>query len=262
MDNREESMNDESLEQQARKRRGRRYSEIRASTEEYARLVGFLRRQLNRAGLRQTDLAKAIGVSESAISERLQGTKLTLDFVEAVVEACASTPHLALRRDKDLAEARRLWALTQRTQTPVLRLADQPAPIRKVAVEAQRRTLEAQDKIIDLQDELIRKQEQLSLTERARRRSEQALFAATALAGLLSAWVIVLADEVEQLTRERDESMQVQPPDLSRLAALDPELAMKTMQEQRTSTELRKVEQEREIAQAVLILQPHLEISV
>ncbi|WP_234477285.1 hypothetical protein [Streptomyces sp. MBT65] len=217
-------------EQQLPRRAGRKFGPVRADTEEYTALATFLRKRVEAAGITVQALADAgvTGLSKSAISERLAGAKLDAGFVTAVVEACTAAPGLRPSRQRLLAEGLDLLARAEKRRTPVSR---------SVAVSAQARTIELY--------------EQLASLNQVRYESELALRDATALASVLSVWVVVLADEVEHLTRERELTMTAVPPDLPRLRSIDSELTRTIERRDRTSARLARTERDRQLATAL-----------
>lgn len=207
------------VEQQSSGRPGRKFGPVRADTEEYTALAKFLRKRMEVAGVTVKALVESgmTGLSRSAISERLAGAKLDAGFVRAEKRR---TPVLDVRKEKD----------------PVSR---------NVAVAAQSRLLE-------LHEELHVKNAQLESLNRVRYESELALRDATALASVLSVWVVVLAGEVEHLTRERELTMGAVPPDLPRLRSIDSELTRTIDRHDRTSSQLARTERDRQLATALL----------
>ncbi|MDV9170302.1 hypothetical protein R6V09_09150 [Streptomyces sp. W16] len=235
-------------EQQSPRRAGRKFAPVRADTEEYKALVTFLRKRMEVAGMTVRALAEtdATGLGRAAISERLAGAKLDGGFVTAIVEACTAAPELRPRRTRLLAEGLDLLARAENRRTPVLDVRNEKDPvIRSVAVAAQARTIE-------LYEELRLKNNQLESLNQVRYASELALRDATGLASVLSVWVVVLADEVEHLTRERELTMAAIPPDLPRLRSIDSELTRTIERHDRTSSRLARTEQDRQLATALL----------
>lgn len=227
-------------------RPGRRFGPLRADTEEYRAVAEFLRNRVREAGLTVQGLTEATGLGKSAISERLAGDKLDEDFVAAVVTACTEAVELRPRRGRLLSEGAALLARAERLRTPVLDVTRERNPaLRNLAVAAQQRLLE-------LHEELHVKNGQLAALTRVRHQSELALREATGLASVLSVWVMVLADEVEHLTRERELTMSVVPPDLARLRGVDAELARTVERHARADAELTRTEQDRRLAAALL----------
>lgn len=176
------------VEQQSSGRPGRKFGPVRADTEEYTALATFLRKRVEAAGMTVQALVETgvTGLNKSAISERLAGAKLDAGFVTAVVEACTDAPELRPSRARLLAEGLNLLARAENRRTPVLDLTREKDPVsRNVAVAAQARTIE-------LYEELRLKNGQLDSLNRVRHQSELALRDATALASVLSVWVVVL----------------------------------------------------------------------
>ncbi|WP_030619578.1 hypothetical protein [Streptomyces fulvoviolaceus] len=227
-------------------RPGRKFSPVRADTEEYTALASFLRNRMHDAGMTVRGLAEAIDMSSSAVSERLAGAKLEAEFVTAVVEACTEEQELRPRRGRLLAEGAALLARAERRRTPVLDATQERNPVlRHVAVAAQQRLLE-------LHDELHLKNAELEALNRVQHQSELALRDTASLSSVLSVWVTVLADEVEHLTRERELTMSVVPPDLARLRSVDAELARTVERHGRTRAGLDRTERDRRLAAALL----------
>ncbi|MEW1778193.1 hypothetical protein [Streptomyces sp. NPDC086777] len=229
-------------------RPGRKFGPVRADTEEYKALATFLRTRMEAAGMTVQALvdSNATGLSKSAISERLAGAKLDEAFVRAVVEACTTTPELRPSRGRLLAEGSTLLATAEHRRTPVLDATREKDPvIRNVAVAAQARLLE-------LHEELHAKNGRLEALTRVRHQSELALRDATNLASVLSVWVVVLADEVEHLSRARELTMSAVPADLPRLVSVDAELTHTIERHDRTTSQLARTERDRQLATALL----------
>lgn len=236
------------VERQSSGRPGRKFGPVRADTEEYTALATFLRKRMEVAGVTLKALVEAgvTGLSKSAISERLAGAKLDADFVTAVVETCTAAPELRPSRARLLAEGLDLLARAEKRRTSVLDVRKEKDPVsRNVAVAAQSRLLE-------LHEELHVKNAQLESLNQVRYQSELALRDATALASVLSVWVVVLAGEVEHLTRERELTMAAVPPDLPHLRSVDAELARTIDQHDRTTSQLARTERDRQLATALL----------
>jgi hypothetical protein len=229
-------------------RPGRKFGPVRADTEEYTALAMFLRKRVEAAGTTVQALVETgvTGLGKSAISERLAGAKLDGEFVTAVVEACTTAPELRPSRRRLLAQGLELLARAENRRTPVLDVRKEKDPvIRNAAVAAQARTIE-------LYEELRLKNDQLESLNLVRYQSELALRDATDLASVLSVWVVVLADEVEHLTRERELTMAAVPPDLPRLRSIDSELNRTIERHDRTSARLAHTEHDRQLATALL----------
>lgn len=225
---------------------GAPFKPVRADTAEYTALATFLRKRLEEAGMTLRDLAEAIGMSRSAVQERLTGAKLDERFVVAVVEACTEKPELRPRRGRLLTEGAALLARAEKWRTPVLDATQERNPfLRNVAVAAQHRLLE-------LHEELHLKNSELEALNRVQHQSELALRDTASLSSVLSVWVVVLADEVEHLTRERELTMSVVPPDLARLRGVDAELARTVERHGRTRAGLDRTERDRRLAAALL----------
>ncbi|WP_369213163.1 hypothetical protein [Streptomyces flavofungini] len=231
---------------------GRKFGAVHARSQEYEALAHFLRDRVREAGLSLRALEAPTGLGRAAISERLAGLKLDGAFVDAVVVACTQAPALAPRRKRLRGEGARLLRLAETRATAVLDLTGQPPGVKNVAVAAQALALEAQSKLLDLHEQLDRKNDELATLALAQQQSQLALRDADTLASVLSTWVLVLADEVERLGRERELAMTARPPDLARIGGMDSELARTLAQHGRTAAELAKAEQDRKLATALL----------
>lgn len=229
-------------------RPGRKFSPVRADTEEYKALALFLRKRMEAAEMTVQKLVDtgATRLSKSAISERLAGAKLEEKFITAVIEACTEATRLRPSRHRLLAEGLSLLGRAEKRRTPVLDVTREKDPaLRNIAVASQQRLLE-------LHEELLVKYGQLEALDRVRHQSELALRDATSLASVLSVWVVVLADEVEHLTRDREETMSAVPPDLVRLRSVDVELHSTVRRHERTREGLAHTERDRQLAAALL----------
>ncbi|MFE6195022.1 hypothetical protein [Streptomyces sp. NPDC057838] len=231
---------------------GRRYGRLSGRSQEYDALARFLRERVTEAGLTVQGLADATGLKKSAISERLAGDKLDAEFVDSVVLACTEDAGLRPKRERRIQEARRLLIAAQKRSTPVVDLTRQPPSVKNVVEDAQAIALEAQSKLLDVHEELARKGDELVRLIRVQHESQLALQDANALFSVLSIWVVVLADEVEQLTRERESTMAAQHPDLTRLSSVDAELTRTIAHHGRTAAELARAEQEQRLAISLL----------
>ncbi|MEW1926778.1 hypothetical protein [Streptomyces sp. NPDC088360] len=198
------------------------------------------------------DLVGPTELGKSAISERLAGAKLDAQFVDAVVLACTQLPELLPGRARLRSDAARLLRIAQERNTPVLDLTRHPPAVRNTAMAAMVTAHRAQEELLDLHRELGRKSEEIAALTRIRHQSQLALNEATTLASALSTWVIVLADEVEQLTLDRELSMTAQPSNLPRLLAVDAELAGAVDQRDRTAATLARTDLDRQLATNLL----------
>lgn len=235
-----------------RARPGRKFGPVRARSQEYEALAHFLRQRVQEAGLTLGELEAASGLRKSAIGERLSGEKLDADFVDAVVLACTNSTSLLPRRARLRHEGARLLEIAQSRSTAVLDVANQPAAVRNVAVDAQNIALKAQAKLLDLQEVVDRKNDELATLAQVQQQSQLALRDADTLSSVLSTWVVVLADEVERLTQDRELAMTARPPDLTRLTRVDAELARTVARHDRTAAELARARQERQLATMLL----------
>ncbi|MEV6171340.1 hypothetical protein AB0L99_24270 [Streptomyces sp. NPDC051954] len=231
---------------------GRKFGPVRARSQEYEALAHFLRQRVQEAGLTLGELEAATGLKKSAIGERLAGLKLDAEFVEAVVLACTETTVLLPGRARLRKEGAQLLEIAKTHTTQVLDLTRQPTAVRNVAVAAQDVALKAQAKLLDLHEQLDRRNDELAALTRVQQQSQLALRDTDALSSVLSTWVIVLADEVEQLTQERRLAMTARPPDLKQLSGLDAELARTTARKGRTATELARAQEDGRLARALL----------
>ncbi|WP_123966777.1 hypothetical protein [Streptomyces sp. TLI_185] len=232
---------------------GRKFGAIRARTQEFEALARFLRDRVREADLTIGDLEAATGLKKSAISERLAGLKLDDEaFVDAVVVACTGTPALMPRRERMRRDGRRLLGIARTRSTAVLDLTGQPERVRNVAMVAQELALTAQAKLLDLHEQLDRKNGEVAALARVQQESQLALRDADALTSVLSTWVVVLADEVDRLSRDRELAMTARPPDLAGLGRADAELARTIAQHGRTAAELARAEHDRRLATALL----------
>ncbi|MFF4043886.1 hypothetical protein [Streptomyces sp. NPDC001816] len=226
-------------------RAGRKFGPLRDRSQEYNRLARFLRKLVEEAGLTVADLVEATGLGKSAISERLAGAKLEEAFVDAVVVACTEARELLPRRARLRDEAARLLRDAEERSTAVPDLTRQPKATRTVVEKAQ-------EELLDVYRELRRKSDELETLTRVRHESRLALSEATAVTSALSAWVVVLANEVEELTLERELTMTARPPDVTRLVAVDAELAGVTARHDRTTATLALTERDRHLAAQLL----------
>ncbi|MFD9823193.1 coiled-coil domain-containing protein [Streptomyces violascens] len=231
---------------------GRKYGRLSGRSQEYDALARFLRDRVTEAGLTVKSLTAATGLKKSAISERLAGNKLDAEFIDSVVLACTEEGGLRPKRERKLQEARRLLLAAQQRSTPIVDLARHPPSVKNVVEDAQAIALEAQSKLLDVHEELARKGDELVRLTRVQQQSQLALRDANALFSVLSIWVVVLADEVEQLTRKRELTMVAQHPDLTRLSSVDAELARTIAHHGRTAAELARAEQEQRLAIALV----------
>ncbi|MEU9412128.1 hypothetical protein AB0E08_41440 [Streptomyces sp. NPDC048281] len=230
-------------------KRGRKFGPLYARSQEYADLADFLRECMTDAGLTLAALKGPTQLRTSAISERLSGLKIDEDFVKAVVVACTEEDG---RREQLLRHGEELLRIAMSRNTQVVDLTREPRPIRNVVVAAMDSAVQAQLKLVDLHEQLARKNDELATLAAIRFQSQQAMHASDALSTVLSTWVVVLADEVERLGRERESAMTAQPPDLGRLSCLDTELARTVAQHSRTAAELARTQQDRTLATALL----------
>lgn len=233
-------------------RAGRKYGRLRGRSQEYDALARFLRERVTEAGLTLDGLADVTGLKRSAISERLAGDKLDAEFVGKVLLAAMEKVELRPKRERMLKEADRMLRAAQQRSTPVLDLTRHSPPVRNVVEATQAIALEAQSQLLDLHRELVRKNDELVRLSRVQHESQLALRDANTLFSVLSTWVVVLADEVEQLTWERESTMTSEPPDLGRLRSVDAELARTITQHSRTAARLARTDQDQRLAAALL----------
>ncbi|MEV7982331.1 hypothetical protein [Streptomyces sp. NPDC086519] len=233
-------------------KRGRKFGPLRARSKEYEDLARFLRTCMADAELTLAALEGPTNLRTSAISERLSGLKIDADFVEAVVVACTEADELRPRRGRLLKHGGELLRIAMSRSTQVVDLTGQPRLTRNAVVAAMDSAVQAQLKLVDLHEQLARKNDELATLAAIQYQSQQALRESDALSSVLSTWVVVLADEVERLGRERESAMTAQPPDLGRLSGLDTELARTVAQHGRTAAELARAQQDRTLATALL----------
>jgi hypothetical protein len=230
-------------------RAGRKYGTLRDHSQEYNTLARFLRDRMAEAGLTVADLVVPTGLKKSAISERLAGSaKLNPEFVDAVVVACTGAPELLRRRSRLRTDAATLLRTAQERSTPVPDLTRQPPAVRNTVVTAMEGASRAQEELLDVYRELRRKSDELEALTQIQYASQLTLHEATALSSHLSTLVIVLADEVERLTLERELTMTAQPPDLARLTQVDAKLTATVSRHDRTAMTLKRTEQDRRLA--------------
>ncbi|MFI8302756.1 hypothetical protein ACIF80_04745 [Streptomyces sp. NPDC085927] len=226
-------------------RPGRKFGPLRDRSQEYNALARFLRKRMEEAGLTVAELMDATGLRTSAISERLAGAKLDAEFVDAVVVACTQSHELLPRRARLRKKATELLQTAEERSTPVPDLTRQPKAVRTVVEKSQ-------EELLDVYRELRRKSDELEVLSRVQQQSRLALSEATELNSALSAWVVVLANEVEELTLEKELAMTSQPLDPARLATVDTELASVVERHGRTATTLARAEQDRRLATELL----------
>ncbi|WP_332880926.1 hypothetical protein [Streptomyces sp. NBC_00564] len=232
-------------------RPGRKFGPLRNHSQEYDTLARFLRTRVEESGLTVADLVGPTGLSKSAVSERLAGAKLTAEFVDAVVVSCTKAARLP-QRARLRSDAARLLGIAQERNTPVPDLTRHSPAVRNTAMAAMETAQRAQEELLDVHRELRRMSDEIEALTRIQYQSRLALNEATTLASALSTWVIVLANEVEQLTVERELSMTARPSDLPRLMAVDAELAGAVDRRDRTAATLARTDLDRQLATSLL----------
>ncbi|WP_329293020.1 hypothetical protein [Streptomyces pseudovenezuelae] len=237
---------------QPRTRPGRKFGPLRDRSQEYNALARFLRTRVQEAGVTVSDLVTATGLQKSAISERLAGDKLDAEFVDAVIVACTEARELLPRRARLRAQGAELLRIARERANPVPDLTRHPPAVRNTAIAAMENAQRAQEELLDVYRDLTRKNDELEALTRVQQQSRLALGEATSLSSTLSTWVIILANEVEQLSLERELTITAEPPDLARLADVDAELATITARHGRTATALARTEQDRRLAAELL----------
>ncbi|MEU3290431.1 hypothetical protein [Streptomyces longwoodensis] len=233
-------------------RPGRKFGPLRNRSQEYDTLARFLRNRVEESGLTVADLVGPTGLGKSAVSERLAGAKLEEEFVDAVVLACTEVPELLPSRARLRSDAARLLRIAQERNTPVPDLTRHSPAVRNSAMAAMETAQRAQEELLEVHRELRRKSDEIEALTRIQHQSQLALNEATTLASALSTWVIVLANEVEQLTLDRELSMTAQPSDLLRLMAVDAELAGAVDRRERTAAALARTDLDRQLATSLL----------
>ncbi|MGA5811071.1 hypothetical protein ACPC39_33810 [Streptomyces cellulosae] len=233
-------------------RPGRKFGPLRNRSQEYDTLARFLRNRVEESGLTVADLVGPTGLGKSAVSERLAGAKLDEKFVDAVVLACTEGPELLPRRARLRSDAARLLRIARERNTPVPDLTRHSPAVRNSAMAAMETAQRAQEELLEVHRELRRKGDEVEALTRIQHQSQLALHEATTLASALSTWVIVLANEVEQLTLDRELSMTAQPSDLPRLMAVDAELAGVVDRRERTAAALAQTDLDRQLATSLL----------
>ncbi|MFF7206264.1 hypothetical protein [Streptomyces sp. NPDC008141] len=168
--------------------------------------------------------------------------------MNAVVLACTQVPELLPRRARLRSDAARLLRIAEERNTPVPDLSRHSPAVRNTAMAAMETAQRAQEELLDVHRELRRKSDEIEALSRIQYQSQLALNEATTLASALSTWVIVLANEVEQLTLDRELSMTAQPSDLPRLMAVDAELTGAVDRRDRTAATLARTDLDRQLA--------------
>ncbi|WP_433574179.1 hypothetical protein [Nocardia brasiliensis] len=230
-------------------RPGRKRGPLRGETAELNALAQLLRELMDEAALTSEDLQQRMSPepSLSTISNRLAGVGLTWTFVEDVVNACTERPDQRQKRPQYRALAKRRWEIAQTDHTsPVIVDAKTSQGSLNSAVIHLQRTA------IDLHDRLHAKEAQLAAARTARAHAELALRSASALAAALAPWVLILLNEIEYLSHERNVLASAYPLDRARLGALDTDIAQIRNRHKDTARDLAAAETKRGLAVELL----------
>lgn len=222
---------------------------MRGETAEMNATARLLRDLMVEAGLTSKDLQVGLRtqLAEATIGNRLAGVGLTWEFVEDVVLACTDLAELRRKRPQYLRQARTKWEIAQNSHTPpvVVDAKTSQGSLTSAVIDLQRTA-------VDLHERLHAKQTQLTAARTARAHAELALRSSSALAAALSPWVLILLNEIDHLTRERNALAAAYPVDTVRMGSLDTELAQTRTRHDDTERDLAAAETQRGLAVQVL----------
>ncbi|MEV6363162.1 hypothetical protein [Nocardia asteroides] len=222
---------------------------MRGETAEFNETARFLRDLMDEAELTSKDLQVCLRtrLAEATIGNRLAGVGLTWEFMEDVVLACTERAELRRKRPQYLQHAKKKWEIAQnsRTSPVVVDAKTSQGSLTSAVIDLQRTA-------VDLHERLHAKQNQLTAARTARAHAELALRSSSALAAALSPWVLILLNEIDHLTRERNALAAVHPVDSVRLGSLDSEIAQTRTRHDDTARDLAAAETKRGLAVQVL----------